>query len=102
MTLKNCIDNGYYHESNDGACLLCRLEGYATCNHYGFETFIVPSSTHNQQIFRAPSSIDHVIFGKDNNDRYPGEAVEYNSDDNVFDILYLDNGHRAKYGFTRN
>jgi hypothetical protein len=99
MTLKNCIYNGYYHESNDGACLLCRLEGHPTCNHYGFETFIVPSSVRNQQTFRAPSSIDHLIFDKDNyKDPYPGESVQYNFDDNIFYVLYLDNGHRAKYG----
>ena len=99
MTLKNCVDNGYYHESNDGACLLCRLEGHPTCNHYGFETFIVPSSVGSQQIFRAPSSIDHVVFDKDNyNDPYLGESVQYNFDDNIFHVLYLDSGHRAKYG----
>ncbi len=99
ITLKNCIDNGYYHESNDGACLLCRLEGRPICNHYGFETFIVPSSVHNQQILRGPSSIDHVIFDKGNyNDPYPGESIQFNSDDNISHILYLDNAHRAKYG----
>ena len=54
MTLKNCIDNGYYHESNDGACLLCRLEGRSTCNHYGFETFILPSTQRNQQTNQGP------------------------------------------------
>ena len=42
MTLKNCIENRYYHESSDGACILCRLEGRSTCNHFGFETFIIP------------------------------------------------------------
>jgi hypothetical protein len=98
-TLKNCIDNGYYHESNDGACLLCRLEGRATCNHYGFETFIVPSNEGNQKFIRATCSIDHVIFGNKNfNDSYPGDSVQYYFNNNTAYELFLDNGHRAKYG----
>ena len=98
-TLKNCIDNGYYHESNDGACLLCRLEGRATCNHYGFETFIVPSNEGNQHVIRAPCSIDHVIFGNENFcDPYPGDSVQYYFNDNNSYELFLDGGHRAKYG----
>jgi hypothetical protein len=97
-TLKNCIDNGYYHESNDGACLLCRLEGRATCNHYGFETFIIPSNEGNKQIIIAPCSIDHVIFSNKNfNKPYPGESVQ-SSNDNTSCEIFLDNGHRAKYG----
>ena len=43
--MKNCRDNGYYHESRDGACYLCRLEGKSGCEHYGFETFINPQKT---------------------------------------------------------
>ena len=43
--MKNCRDNGYYHESKDGACYLCRLEGKSGCEHYGFETFINPQKT---------------------------------------------------------
>lgn len=98
-TLKNCIENNYYHESSDGACLLCRLEGLATCNHYGFETFIIPSPSQNQQVIRATCSIDHVIFNKEKfKDQYPGEFVEYYSDENTSYRLFLDNGHRAKYG----
>ena len=31
--MKNCRDNGYYHESRDGACYLCRLEGKSGCEH---------------------------------------------------------------------
>ncbi len=99
MTLKNCIDNGYYHESNDGACLLCRLEGRSTCNHYGFETFILPSTQRNQKLIRGPCSIDHVIFSDDNfKDCYPGESVQYYFNGNISHELFLDNGHRAKYG----
>ncbi len=49
LNLKNCIDNGYYHESSDGACFLCRLEGKGTCNHHGLETFIIPSDQRTQR-----------------------------------------------------
>jgi hypothetical protein len=99
MTLKNCIDNGYYHESSDGACLLCRLEGRSTCNHFGFETFILPSTERNQQVIRAPCSIDHVIFSNENlNDQYPGEPVQYYFNGNISYELFLDHGHKSKYG----
>ena len=37
IVLKNCLENGYFHESSDGACFLCRLEGKSTCYHYGFD-----------------------------------------------------------------
>lgn len=101
MTLKNCIENRYYHESSDGACILCRLEGRSTCNHYGFETFIIPAPLYNKQISRAPCSIDHVIFNDDNfNKTYPGEAVEYYFNGNISYDIFLDNGHRTKYGVT--
>jgi hypothetical protein len=99
MTLKNCIENQFYHESSDGACILCRLEGKSTCNHYGFETFIIPAPSYNQRILRAPCSIDHVIFNdKTFNDTYLGEAVEYYNNGNLSYNIFLDNGHRTKYG----
>ncbi len=101
LTLKNCIENGYYHESSDGACLLCRLEGKSTCSHYGFETFITPAPSNNKRILRAPCSIDHIIFSdKSFQDTYPGEAVEYFSIGNITYKIFLDNGHRTKYGIT--
>lgn len=106
-TLKNCIDNGYFHESDDGACFLCRLEGKGTCPHYGMETFINPASTFintnqsaNTTFSSAPSSIDHVIF----NDTPPGtgtylaEKLIYYSYGRIY-FIYLDNAHRQKYGF---
>ncbi|MBI5680997.1 MAG: hypothetical protein HZC47_08895 [Methanobacterium sp.] len=95
IVLKNCIETGYFHESSDGACFLCRLEGKATCPHYGFETFIVPSNSSNLNIKSAPCSIDHVIF---NETSYPGKEITYY----VYGVnhyrLFLDNGHRQKYG----
>jgi len=93
--LKNCIDNGYFHESGDGSCLLCRLEGKATCPHYGFETFIVPSSSSNSTLMFAPCSIEHVIF---NDDVYHGNGIVYYSNGSNYWKLFLDNGHRLKYG----
>jgi hypothetical protein len=99
MTLKNCIENQYYHESSDGACILCRLEGKSTCNHYGFETFIIPAPSDNHRTLRAPCSIDHVIFNdKPFGDAYQGDAVEYYFNRNVSYNIFLDNGHRTKYG----
>ncbi|MGZ7160181.1 MAG: hypothetical protein ACXVHR_06895 [Methanobacterium sp.] len=92
--LKNCIDNGYYHESNDGACFLCRLEGKAICSHYGMETFIIPPASANNTLFNAPCSSDHVIF----NDNYDGYALIYHSNSTGYYKLFLDNEHRAKYG----
>lgn len=93
IVLKNCIDNGYFHDSSDGSCFLCRLEGKATCPHYGFETFIVPSNSSNSTLISAPCSIEHVIF---NDSVYPGEEIIYYSDGSR---LFLDdNGHRKKYG----
>lgn len=101
IMLKNCIDNGYFHESSDGACFLCRLEGKATCSHYGFETFIVPSETVNStlQDILAPCSIDHVLY---NDSSYHGRGITYYSWNNGsawhYFNLYFDNGHRQKYG----
>ena len=99
--MKNCRDNGYYHESRDGACYLCRLEGKSGCEHYGFETFINPQKTNETGLISACGS-DHVIFS---NDIYPGVEVIYNSENdsgNVLnEILFLDpNGHKVKYGMS--
>lgn len=108
-TLKNCIDNGYFHESADGPCFLCRLEGKGTCPHYGMETFIVPCSSSNNSVnssnssenftYNAPSSIDHVIFDDIYNGTYQGEKMIYYSDGFKLLIIYLENAHRQKYGF---
>ncbi len=98
LNLKNCIDNGYYHESSDGACLFCRFEGKSTCNHYGLETFVLSSKS--VQISTAPCSIDHVIFGELGRipvEIYPGRILEQ---ENVSYGLYLDNAHRNKYGLS--
>jgi hypothetical protein len=100
FNLKNCIDNGFYHESNDGACLLCRLEGKATCNHLGIETFIVPDKSTNY-FLKGPSSPDHVIFSENGPygyGTYSGNVFQYYSSGNVSYKLFLDNGHRLKYG----
>ncbi len=101
QTLKNCIENGYYHESRDGACFLCRLEGKAICNHYGLETFIVPAGT-NTRFSTAPCSIDHVIFNDEKNRIYNGESVEYYSSFNIYFRIFLDNGHGTKYGISNS
>ncbi|MGC9517708.1 MAG: hypothetical protein ACP5C3_08435 [Methanomicrobiales archaeon] len=94
LSLKNCIENGYYHESNDGACFLCRLEGKCVCQHYGIETFIIPPSTSNEELIFAPCSSDHVIF----NESYEGRGLQYHFDGIKSFNIYLDNGHRSKYG----
>lgn len=95
INLKNCIDNGYYHESSDGACFLCRLEGKGVCQHYGMETFIIPQVFMNNSSFNAPCSSDHVIF--DGN--YSGYTLTYYSNSSGYYNIFLENGHRAKYGF---
>ena len=93
--MKNCRDNGYYHESRDGACYLCRLEGKSGCEHYGFETYINPQKTNETGRVSACGS-DHVIFS---DDIYPGVEVIYNSENGLNEILYLDpHGHKVKYG----
>ena len=95
--MKNCRDNGYYHESRDGACYLCRLEGKSGCEHYGFETFINPQKTNESGRVSACGS-DHVIFS---DDIYSGVEVIYNSENGLNDILYLDpHGHKVKYGMS--
>ncbi len=110
-TLKNCIDNGYFHESADGPCFLCRLEGKGTCPHYGMETFIVPmppsntssngsNFTTNFTCNTAPSSIDHVIFNETASGTYQGSMIVYYSDEIDLFIVYLENAHRQKYGFS--
>ena len=90
QTINNCIKNNYYHNSHDGMCLLCRLENKTNCNHYGLETFITPSIS---QYDKAPASIDHVLLN-DINNQYEGNKIEINNKT----ILYLDNGHKSKYG----
>lgn len=97
--LKNCVNNGFFHESSDGACFLCRLEGKATCPHYGIETFIIPPLSTNDRLDYAPCSIDHVIF---NDSSYRGYGLIYYSNITGFYKLYLDNGHRSKYGLSNH
>lgn len=110
-TLKNCIDNGYFHESADGSCFLCRLEGKGTCPHYGIETYIVPGCSSclnssnlstNFTYGTAPSSIDHVIFNDTppGTGTYHGEKIIYYSDGIYLFIIYLENAHRQKYGLA--
>lgn len=85
--LKNCLKNGYFHESRDGSCYLCRLEGKGSCSHYGLEVFIHP---HTILTNDSVSSIDHVVF----HDHYPGKKL----DDTDINSLILDSSHRKKYG----
>lgn len=99
-TLKNCLDNGFYHESNDGACYLCRLEGKSTCLHQGLEIFIIPPPTYNQSD-SAPCSVDHVIFGENGSDIYPGGSIQYHQEGALIFQLFLDDSHRKKYGLPR-
>lgn len=85
--LKDCLDKGYFHESADGSCYLCRLEGKGSCPHYGFEIFIQP---HTILTNDSVSGSDHVVF----HDHYPGKKM--NPDD--INSLILDDSHRKKYG----
>ena len=96
--LKNCVFNGYFHESSDGACFLCRLEGKGICPHYGIETFVIPSASTNDTLSSSACSSDHVIF----NDNYCGYGLIYSSNSTGHYKLYLDNGHRTKYGLTNH
>lgn len=98
FNLKNCIDNGYYHKSGDGACFLCRLEGKSNCPHLGLETFILPGEKSDTTLSKAPSSVDHVIFD-DQGETYLGDALEYYSKGHGFRI-FLDMGHCSKYGIS--
>ncbi|WP_407454930.1 hypothetical protein [Methanobrevibacter sp.] len=85
--LDDCLKNGYFHESADGSCYLCRLEGKGKCPHYGFEVFI---QTHTPLKNESLSCSDHVVFA----DHYNGEKID--SDD--MNSLILDSSHRKKYG----
>jgi hypothetical protein len=87
--LKDCLDKGYFHESADGSCYLCRLEGKGKCPHYGFEVFIQPHTPLGNESL---SCSDHVVFA----DHYNGEKI----DPNDWDSLILDSSHRKKYGLV--
>ncbi len=89
--LDDCLDKGYFHESADGSCYLCRMEGKGKCPHYGFEVFI---QTHTPLKNESLSCSDHVVFA----DHYNGEKI--NSDD--WDSLILDSSHRKKYGLNED
>ena len=84
--MKDCLDNGYFHESADGSCYLCRLEGNGKCPHYGFEVFIQP---HTPLKNESLSCSDHVVFA----DHYNGQKL----DGDGYSLI-LDNAHRKKYG----
>ena len=87
--LKDCLDTGYFHESADGSCYMCRLEGKGKCPHYGFEVFI---QTHTPLGNESLSCSDHVVFA----DHYNGEKINPND----WDSLILDSSHRKKYGLS--
>lgn len=87
FTLKDCLNKGYFHESADGSCYLCRLEGKTVCPHYGFEVFILPGFNVNE---KSVSGSDHVVF----HDLYPGLRYDYD----LGKCLFLDSSHRLKYG----
>lgn len=88
FTLNDCLRNGYYHESSDGSCYLCRLEGKGICPHYGFETFIIAFSNESQSV----SALDHVVF----HDMYLGDKYYYYANKSLF----LDSSHKLKYGLV--
>ena len=85
--LKDCLKKGYFHESRDGSCYLCRLEGKGTCPHYGFEVFI---QTHTPLTNDSISCSDHVVY----HDHYTGQKI----DKTDMNSLILDSSHRKKYG----
>lgn len=85
--LEDCLKNGYFHESADGSCYLCRLEGKGKCPHYGFEVFI---QTHTPLNNETLSCSDHVVFS----DHYNGKKI----DEDDWNSLILDDSHRKKYG----
>ena len=89
--LKDCLDTGYFHESADGSCYLCRLEGKGKCPHYGMEVFIQPHTPLGNESL---SCSDHVVFA----DHYNGEKI----DPNDWDSLILDSSHRKKYGLVED
>ena len=103
VNLKNCIDNGFYHESSDGACFFCRLEGHGVCPHYGIETYIEPAPSVNLTFLNnssevATSSPDHVIFDDTGYGTYSGHVLVYFNDGAHYFYLFLDDSHRKKYG----
>ena len=85
--LKDCLKNGYFHESADGSCYLCRLEGKGKCPHYGMEVFI---QTHTPLTNESMSCPDHVVYS----DHYNGQKL----DEADINSLILDDSHRKKYG----
>ena len=89
--LNDCLRNGYFHESADGSCYLCRLEGKGKCPHYGFEVFI---QTHTPLKNESLSCSDHVVFA----DHYNGEKI----DPDDWNSLILDSSHRKKYGLDED
>ena len=89
--LDDCLDKGYFHESADGSCYLCRLEGKGTCPHYGFEVFIQPHTPLNNE---SVSGSDHVVF----HDHYTGSKI----DETDLNSLILDSSHRKKYGLIED
>ena len=89
--LKDCLKQGFFHESADGCCYLCRLEGKGKCPHYGMEVFI---QTHTPLKNDSLSCSDHVVFA----DHYNGEKI----DENDWNSLILDSSHRKKYGLWKN
>lgn len=93
--MKNCVDNGYFHESADGSCYLCRLEGKGGCLHYGLETFISPHIVANLS-YESISCSDHVIY----QDHYSGESIGIYFENGFYEILILDDSHQAKYGLN--
>ena len=90
-TLKECLKNGYFHESADGSCYLCRLDRKGVCPHYGMEVFI---QTHTPLSNASISCSDHVVF----HDRYEGEKLD------KLDVnsLILDKSHAKKYGLSHD
>lgn len=89
--LKDCLKTGYFHESADGSCYLCRLEAKGKCPHYGMEVFI---QTHTPLGNESLSCSDHVVFA----DHYNGEKINPND----WNSLILDSSHRKKYGLDGN
>ena len=87
--MKNCLEKGYFHESADGSCYLCRLEGKGKCPHYGMEVFI---QTRTPLTNDSISCSDHVVF----HDHYTGQKL-HKTDINS---LILDSSHRKKYGLS--
>ena len=89
-TIMDCINNHYYHKSHDGLCIFCRLENKTTCNDMGLETFILPT----KNVTSAPVSVDHVLLNTTQNSKYPGNRILINNTT----VIYLDDGHKTKYG----